>query len=312
MGRTVAVATALLCACGAEFIEPNPPHLVRTRIEYQGSSAAEPAVWLLVSDLFLEHDEDCAQTVAWLGASIRSAVPASVPGTLELPALTTSPCTQPNSRTIDPAAIDAALRGAEAAFPGRAVRAVIVYANNVLLAVPGQIASALDAARQLAVARGALRPRLWAVLPAALAGGVAAERTLLWTYAGDPTIARQLSQIAADELPFTSDTAVPTPPLSLFARGPPGVLVFKVCEVDDGVQVLGFPSDGTAVSVDSANPPEYRVLLAPRLALPRGQFAPQRAGLEVEACSGHCDRYYGDDPVRWLTRSGCLLPGSPS
>ena len=79
MGRTVAIATALLCACGAEFIEPNPPHLVRTRIEYQGSSAAEPAVWLLVSDLFLEHDEDCAQTVAWLGASIRSAVPASVP-----------------------------------------------------------------------------------------------------------------------------------------------------------------------------------------------------------------------------------------
>src|SRR2546430_4221220 len=44
----------------------------------------------------------------------------------------------------------------------------------------------------------------------------------------------------------------------------PYTTLFRSCEVDDGVQVLGFPSDGTAVSVDSANPPEYRVLLAPR------------------------------------------------
>jgi len=28
----------------------------------------------------------------------------------------------------------------------------------------------------------------------------------------------------------------------------------------------------------------------------------------VEACLENCDRYYGDDQVRWLTRQGCLLP----
>src|SRR5256714_8232016 len=76
----IAPAAALLCACGAEFIEPNPPQLVRTRVDYQASSAAEPAVWVVVSDLFLEHDEDCAATVAWLGASIRGAVPPPRPG----------------------------------------------------------------------------------------------------------------------------------------------------------------------------------------------------------------------------------------
>lgn len=312
MGRQIAAIAALLCACGADFIEPNPPRLVRTRIDYQASSAAEPAVWLVVSDLFLEHDEDCASAVAWLGGSIRSAIPASAAGTLELPAVQISPCTQPNSRAIDAAAIDRALRGAEAAFPGHAVRAVIVYANNVLLAVPAQISSALDAVRRLAVARGALEPRLWALLPPALASGVRADRSLVWTYAGDPQITRQLSQMAAEELPFSSDAAVVTPPLQVFARGPAGVRAFKVCEVDGGVEVLGFPRDGTPVPVDPSYPPEYRVALAPRLALPRVQFQPQHAGLEVEACLDHCDRYHGDEPVRWLTRAGCVLSGASS
>jgi hypothetical protein len=310
--RNIAAIAPLLCACGAEFIEPNPPRLVRTRVDYQASAAAEPAVWVVVSDLFLEHDEDCAATVAWLGASIRAGVPASASGALELPAVQTSPCTQPNSRTIDPAAIDAAVRSAENAFPGRAVRAVIVYANNVLLSVPGQIASALDAARKLAVARGALEPRLWALLPANLAGGLRADRTVIWTYAGDPAIARQIVDIAAAELPFTSDAALVTPPLQVFARGPAGVRVFKVCQVDKAVQLLGFAGDGTPVSFDPAQPPQYRVALPARFALPRSEFQPQHAALEVEACLDHCDRYLGDDRVRWLTRQGCLLPEASS
>jgi len=309
--RNIAAVAALLCACGAEFIEPNPPRLVRTRVDYQASSAVEPAVWVVVSDLFLEHDEDCAATVAWLGASIRAAVPASVSGALELPAVQTSPCTQPNSRTIDPAAIDAAVRTAESAFPGRAVRAVIVYANNVLLSVPGQIASALESARQMAVARGALEPRLWALLPGNLTG-VRADRTVIWTYAGDPAIARQVVDIAAAELPFTSDAALVTPPLQVFARGPAGVRVFKVCQVDNAVQLLGFAGDGTPVSFDSAQPPLYRVALPARFALPRSQFQAQHAGFEVEACLEHCDRYHGDDRVRWLTKQGCLLAEASS
>jgi hypothetical protein len=188
---------------------------------------------------------------------------------------------------------------------------VIVYANNVLLTVPGQIASALDSARKLAVARGALEPRLWALLPGNLTG-VRADRTVIWTYAGDPAIARQLVDIASAELPFTSDAALVTPPLQVFARGPAGVRVFKVCQTDDAVQLLGFPGDGTPVSFDTAQPPLYRVVLPARLALPRSQFQPQHAGLEVEACLDHCDRYHGDDRVRWLTKQGCLLPQASS
>jgi len=309
--RSLAIATvALSCACGADFVEPNPPRLVRQRIDYQGSSTAEPAVWLVIADLFLEHDEDCPSAISWLSGSVRAALPLSQSGVRELPAIQPSPCTQPNARSIDPAAIDAALRGAEAAFPGRAVRAVLVYANNVQLAVPAQIASALDAARRLAVARGALQPRLWTLLLASVPNSINADRVLVWTYAGDPALSQQVSQLASDELPFTSDAALVTQPLPLFERGPAGVRVFKVCSVDQGVQPVGFAADGTPVNVDAAHPPQYRVVLPSRLAVPRSQFQPRHAGLEVEACLDHCDRYYGDEPVRWLARPGCLSAGA--
>jgi hypothetical protein len=305
-------ALALLWSCGADFIEPNPPRLLRARVDYQASSVAEPVVWLVIADLFLEHDADCASTLAWLGTSVRAGIPAGAPAMLELPPIQTSPCTQPNTRTIDAKAIDAALRSAEAAFPGRAVRAVLVYANNIRLALPGQIVAALDAVRQMSAARGALEPRLWAVLPAALAGGLRADRTLVWSYAGDVAIVQQIAQIAAEELPFSSDASTVSPPRQLFARGPSGVRVFKVCQTDQGVQTLGFPADGSAVSVDAAHPPEYRVTLSARRALPHAQFRPLSAGLEVEACIDHCDRYYGDEPFRWVTRPGCLPSLGPA
>jgi len=311
VSRSIPVAAALLCACGAEFVEPHPPWLLRERIDYRASSAAEPAVWLIVSDLFLEHDEDCAATVAWLGSAIRAAVPASVAATFELAPIQISPCTQPNARSLDPAAIDAALRTAEAAFPGRSVRAVLVYANNVLLAVPSPISASLEAARRLVLARGALEPRIWTLLPATVGNTVRADRTIAWTYAGDPATAGQIAQVAADELPFTSDAGMVTLPLPLFAGGPPGVRVFKICAIDQGVQTVGFVADGSAVEVDPSHPPEYRVTLAGRRAVPHLQFQPLNAGLEFEACLDHCDRYYGVDPVRWLTRPGCLLPGGP-
>ena len=76
------------------------------------------------------------------------------------------------------AAADAALRTAEAAFPGRSVRAVLVYANNVLLAVPSPISASLEAARRLVLARGALEPRIWTLLPATVGNTVRADRTI--------------------------------------------------------------------------------------------------------------------------------------
>jgi hypothetical protein len=267
-------------------------------------------LWLVISDIYLEHDEDCASAVAWLERVVRAAIPSTAAGTLELPSIQVSPCTQPNTRTIDAVAIDAALRDGAARFTGRAVRPLLIYANNILLNVPGQIAAALQSIRQLSVNRGALEPRVWVLVPKNISIPTA-NRVLNWTYAGDPAIAQQLAQTAADELPFMSDSDVVSPALSLFASGPPGVRSFKICAMDEGVQALDFPADGTAVTFDVADPPHYRVTFHARYAVPHGQFQPLSAGLEAETCFDHCDRYLDDPPVRWLSRTGCF-PGSAS
>lgn len=312
MGRTIAiVVTALLCSCGADFIEPNPPRLSRKHIDYGASFVAEPAVWLVISDLYLEHDEDCAAAVAWLSGIVRSSIPSSIAGALELQPIQVSPCTQPNSRQIDPVAIDAALRDGAAQFPGRNVRPVLIYANNILLGVPSQIAGALKTVRNLSAARGALEPRLWALATAEVLGSVNADRPIGWTYVGGPTVAQQLTQAATADLPFVSDVNVVSAPLPLFASGPAGVQYFKICSLDQSVQALDFRSDGSAVAFDPANPPHYRVTLQGRQAVPHDQFQPLHAGFEAEACLGHCDRYLGTDPVRWVTHPGCFL-GSAS
>jgi hypothetical protein len=307
MARSIAIAAALLCACGADLIEPNPPRLARMHSDYRASFVAEPALWLVISDIYLEHDEDCASAVAWLSGAVRNSIPSTAAGTLELTAIQVSPCTQPNTRTIDPVAIDAALRDGAARFPNRAVRPLLIYANNILLNVPGQIATALQTVRQLSVSRGALEPRLWIVVARNISVP-SADRVLNWTYAGDPTVAQQLAQSATDELPFMSDADVVSPALALFASGPPGVRSFKVCAMDDGIQALDFAADGTAVSFDATHPPHYRVTLHARQAVPHAQFQPLSVGLETEACFDHCDRYLGvDAPVRWLAQPGCML-----
>jgi hypothetical protein len=310
VGRSIAIVVAaatLLCSCGADFIEPNPPRLARKHIDYGASSVAEPAVWLVISDLYLEHDEDCAAAVAWLSGIVRSSVPSSVPETLQLDAIQVSPCTQPNSRQIDPVAIDAALRDAAARFPGRNVRPVVIYANNILLAVPAQIGGALRTIRKLSATRGALEPRFWVLASTTVLASVDVDRPIGWTYVGDPAMAQQLGRAAGGDLPFLSDVSFVSPPLPLFASGPAGVQFFKVCSLDDSVQALDFKSDGSAVAFDASNPPHYRVTLQGRQAVPHEQFQPLHAGFDAEACMGHCDRYVGDEPVRWLTLPGCFL-----
>jgi hypothetical protein len=160
--------------------------------------------------------------------------------------------------------------------------------------------------QQLSVNRGALQPRLWVLLGRSVI--LTADRALNWTYAGDPAIAQQLAQVAADELPFMSDADVVSPALPLFGSGPRGITSFKVCAMDQGVEALDFAANGAAVAFDSAHPPHYRVTLHARQAVPHGQFQPLSAGLETEACFDHCDRYLGEEaPVRWLTQPGCLL-----
>jgi hypothetical protein len=168
------------CACGTQFVEQNPPRLVRSEATYTASSAPDPTVWMLISDLFLEDASQCTAALSWLEGTIRSALSSIDAGALELPSIAVSSCTQPATRAVDGRAIDAAVQDAEAKLVGRPVRAIVVYANNLALRPPPAVGAGLVQAQSLAKTRGAQVPLLWMLLAGQVAAPVNADGVAQW------------------------------------------------------------------------------------------------------------------------------------
>ena len=317
-GRKIIVAIpALLLAlgCGADFIETNPPELARASAEYVGSSMPEPLVWFLVADLYLENPADCPAAISFLRSSVNAAMPAA-PLSADLGGVSLSDCTQPVTRTLDPALIDDAVRQAETTFAGHAVRAVLLYVNNLAIAPPPQITEAILTARARIGARSGLQPALWvSLVPSANPGPLPADHSVPWSYVGDPAYARTLAQSLSAAVPFVSDAALVAGPLPLLGGGDLArTREFKICAADEGISAVGFAADGRAVEIDPVTPPQYRVALAGRRAIERSAFQPLRVHVDSEVCLAHCDRLFhyapGEQGVRWNAKRGCLLQGS--
>jgi hypothetical protein len=307
-------AILVAAGCGADFMETNPPQLVRARSEYVASSTPEPLVWFVVADLYLENPADCPAALAYLDASVKAAMPAAALSS-DLGRISLSPCTQPVARTLDPTMIDDAVRRAELAFAGHAVRAVLLYVNNLALAPPPQVTDGLLTARARIGARSGLAPRIWTSLVAgATPAAVPSDHSVPWGYVGDPGYPAALAKSLSASVPFVSDDAVVAGPMPLL----PGdellrTREFKVCAADEGISAIGFAADGSTVGMDSARPPLYRVALKARRALEQTGFQPLRVHVDSEICTDHCDRLFhyqpGSEPVRWNASRGCLLQG---
>jgi len=313
--RTALAAATLLLGCGADFVETAPPDLARATTEYVASSVPEPLVWMVVADLYLENPADCPAALAYLDASIKAAMPAA-PLSMDLGRVTVSPCTQSIARTLDPALIDGAVHRAELAFPGHAVRAVLLYVNNLALAPPAQITDALLAARSRIHARSGLFPRIWTSIPStAPRSAIPADHTVPWGYVGDPSYAAALAKSFQQAVPFVTDAAVQAGPMPLLAAGDLSrARALKVCRADDGISGMGFALDGSTVEIDAGRPPQYRVALNPRFAMEQTGFEPLRVRVESEVCLDHCDRFFeyepGGNAVRWSSSPHCLLKGA--
>jgi hypothetical protein len=296
---------ALFCAgCGAvHFTEPDPPALFRSKADYSSAAVAEPVVWLPVLDLFAESPEACDGARAWTLQSIRDAMTAAPAPHLELAGADLSPsCAQDPARALDAAGLQGEIENAVAAFPAGHVRVVIVYANNVELAVPDSVATPLVTLRQSGF--------LWTVARAPVSSQIAADQVIDWTFAADPALAQSLATAASHELPLQSDS-IDLSPQPIFAGGDLSrARSVKLCAADGLVTVANMAQDGSATEVNPGQPPVFEVEFAPRYALPRSQFQPQHASVEVEGCSDHCDRYVTFQPGdlrRWDTTRGCLL-----
>src|SRR5438067_2870129 len=299
------LCACLLTGCGAvHFTDPNPPQLFRSVAQYTSAAVPEPVVWLAVLDLFTEsgNADACAAARVWTLQAIHDAMTAVRAPQMELPHADLSPsCTQAADRSLNTSLLEQQLRSAAAAFPSAHVRVVVVYANDIALEVPGTIVDGLQTLRQYGL--------LWTIARGPVSSQLASDRSVAWTFVSDPGLRKAIAAAAADDLPLQTDAIDASAKPILGRDDLPRARELKVCAATQAV-VQHVAVDGTPSPVDRAGPPTFQPQFNQRYAVPKSQFAPQRAEVDVEGCMAHCDRFFTARPGdlrRWDTTQGCLL-----
>src|SRR3954468_10195112 len=114
----------LVIGCGeVHFVEPYPPQLFRSKVQFTAMSIAEPVAWMTILDLFIEDADACASARQTTLAAVRVAVASLGGNQLELAAQDLAPdCRVRGRQPLDIAAVQGELAAAQAAFPGANVR----------------------------------------------------------------------------------------------------------------------------------------------------------------------------------------------
>jgi hypothetical protein len=223
---------------------------------------------------------------------------------MALPTVEVSPgCVQQPDRAFDPTPLADTIRSARAAFPGRVVRPLVLYANNVELALPPRIVNGLAQLRSDASQDG-VEPWMYAVGlmdPA----GTPFDRTVRWSHGTDPALWNGLRSLLDADLPFQSRRGGTfSAPLLDASLGAAGTL-YRICSSSGGVRVSGCAA-GPSAPCGLPPPPTATVTFTPVLALP-GSVPPARAVVTYEACTVRCERFVDADGdlVPWTDLGGC-------
>jgi hypothetical protein len=215
-------------------------------------------------------------------------------------------CRQLPDRGFDASAYDRALQGAERSFPGSAVRAVLLYVNDIALPLPWRVVSDLSTLRALVAARGGLAPRVYALAPAQATASAPFDVRLAWTYGEDDAMWAGLARQLAADLPLSSRSPLAAEAMLLDGELGARAEAVKVCTVTGGARVpgcdLGTPCPLPPAGID------VEVAFPALWAMPRASVLPASAAVRSEACVAHCDRFLDLDGglVRWVDHPGCV------
>jgi hypothetical protein len=265
-------------------------------------------VWIAILNLFFEDTGGCDWARAATLSALQQGFARAGARRLELPAQDLSPdCRRRPQQTVDVAGVQAQFDAAQAAFPDAHVRPVIVYVDDVDLPTSSETLIALRAVRS----RPDAPALFWAVSYPSVAGQLAADRAIPWTYAGDGDLVNRLGAAVKAELPLQSTAALSSGPIALLSAAQlETTREFKLCK-DPDPDASGYPEVGPAHALDRAHPPSITFAIPQRVALPKPLFQTSTFDVAVEGCTGNCDRYFigepGADPIRWDETAGCLL-----
>jgi len=305
MRRTV--LALLLAGCGeVHFVDPNPPRLFRTKARFTSSAVDEPVVWMAVFNLFLENTDDCGRAKDQTLSALRAAFSRAGGAQLELAVQDLSPDCRQRSQSLNVDAINAAFAGARQAFPTAHVRPLIVYVDDIDLAV----------ARPLVIQMSSLRSPggtlLWAVSFPSVSNQLLPDRAVEWGYAGDPALHDRVAALVSVDLPLRSTATLTSGPVSLLAAGDLDTTrEFKVCKVPPEAMAGSYPEPGAMQILDRAHPPTIIFHIPQSIAIEKSVFKNVSLEASVEGCRASCDRYFigepGGDPYRWDEMHGCAL-----
>jgi hypothetical protein len=255
-----------------------------------------PLVYLPLFDLEISSSARCTEAEGLIDSAVMDSALAIGGDILRIDPLRIAessgvPCRQDPERRLDApslaARIDAAL---DMALPGRRVRVLLVYANNLALPLPsglvGDIA-ALEASfspmsspdRQIA---------LFAIAPSGPSMQLSPDLQIAFGATEETAFKDAIAGALSGLWPFktllhTDQTVVP---LSAGAAAP--FLLYKVCDANGQVHPLGV-SSGEAF-VPPALGPAYTVSLPAQVLVPSMTFVVPSVQVNWEGCSALCDR----------------------
>ena len=300
----------LAAACGeVHFVEPNPPRLFRNTAEFTSAAVSEPVVWVAVTNLFIQDASECAWARQTTLAAVREAIARAGGEQIEVNAQDLAPdCRRRGEAQLDVDALRAGFGAAQIALPASHVRPLIVYVDNIDFPLVAESPS-IEQARATIVQFPAL---LWTVSFESVSAQLHADRSVDWSYAGDPTLPDRIGELVKAELPLESTATAASGAVPLLDGSQLDVArEFKVCAVPPGAAPDSYPALGTTHVLDGAHPPTITFQLPQVVASPKSSFWNSTFKASVEGCTANCDRYFirepGADPYRWSDMPDCAL-----
>lgn len=308
-----ALALAALSACGTDFYEPNPPGLSSLTRRASSRSQAEPTVYLLILDLYMPSAASCDVARQDLIRLVSGAIHGRDPEATVLPLEMLPPtCSQAPFRRLALGGYPQAIEALEVKL-GRRIRPLILYVNNVDLALPTSLSGDITQLHAT-VTEGGLSPFVWGITTARVKNQLGfLDRAIDWTFSGDPSLEAAFTATVAADLPLLTRTGSGEEIPLLDADQLATVQQLKICS-DASIEARGFVLDGSAVVVRREDPPRFVTHFSPLLAVPRTAYSDQTVALSMELCTANCDRFLEDPALRtrraWNRFHGCVL-GAP-
>lgn len=307
-GSTVAALLVALATACTRFVEPNPPVLVRGERTVSPAQTVEPLVVGVVLDLHVADPAACDAIYRRALGELRGVALSSGAFVRELQVQDLAPgCVRDPRRTVSLGELDTALRAAESDLRSfGTVRAVLLYVNNLDSPVGPDVAEALRAVRDAAVARGAPPALVYGLVCPRAAESWAFDATVSWSHAADEPMWWAVRTRLSTDLPLVSRAGWAEAPLldpAVFGV----TLALKICRASPGVTIVDCPRSGAPCPVQERPAPRVVATFAPLRAVPRSSVMPAAAVASYEACTGRCDRFVelGDRLARWGAFAGC-------